>query len=125
MHHNLREGSIVCHDRRLDIDEGVALIEAGRQITRDLIIFANMTHAGGDLEGWAKLGRALENAGAHILEPNLICPNLGLTAQALGEGTPSGGAIPGQSPKAAFEIVKTLKEIAPQKKDDASTWNKE
>jgi dihydroorotate dehydrogenase/NAD-dependent dihydropyrimidine dehydrogenase PreA subunit len=75
-----------------------------------LIIFANMTHAGGDLEGWVRLGRALENAGAHILEPNLICPNLGLTAQALGEGAPSGGAIPGQSPKAAFDIVKALKE---------------
>ena len=27
MYHSLKEGSIVCHDRRLDIDEGVALIE--------------------------------------------------------------------------------------------------
>jgi dihydroorotate dehydrogenase subfamily 1 len=109
MYHNLQEGSIVCHDRRLDMQEGVALIEKGRRITRDLIIFANMTHAGSDLEGWAELGRALENAGAHILEPNLICPNLGLTARALGEGAPAGGAIPGQSAKMAFDIVTTLK----------------
>jgi dihydroorotate dehydrogenase subfamily 1 len=110
MHHNLKEGSIVCHDRRLDLHEGVALIEEGRRITKDLILFANMTHAGGDLEGWARLGKALEEAGAHILEPNLICPNLGLTAQALGEEAPSGGAIPGQDPKMAYDIVKALKE---------------
>jgi dihydroorotate dehydrogenase subfamily 1 len=110
MHHNLKEGSIVCHDRRLDLHEGVALIEEGRRTTKDLIIFANMTHAGGDLEGWARLGKALEEAGAHILEPNLICPNLGLTAKALGEAVPAGGAIPGQSPKMALNIVKTLKE---------------
>jgi dihydropyrimidine dehydrogenase (NAD+) subunit PreA len=110
MHHNLKEGSIVCHDRRLDLHEGVALIEEARRITRDLVIFANMTHAEGDLEGWARLGKAMENAGAHILEPNLICPNLGLTAQALGEEAPAGGAIPGQDPEMAFDIVKALKE---------------
>ena len=111
MHHSLKEGSIVCHDRRLDMHEGIALIEEGRRITKDLIIFANMTHSGADLEGWARLGKALEEAGAHILEPNLICPNLGLTAQALGEKAPSGGAIPGQSPEMTFDIVKTLKEV--------------
>ena len=54
--------------------------------------------------------KALEEAGAHILEPNLICPNLGLTAKALGEAVPAGGAIPGQSPKMALDIVKALKE---------------
>ena len=110
MHHNLKEGSIVCHDRRLDMHEGIALIEEGRRITSNLIIFANMTHAEGDLEGWARLGKAMEDAGAHILEPNLICPNLGLTAQALGEDAPLGGAIPGQNPKMAFDIIKSLKE---------------
>jgi dihydroorotate dehydrogenase subfamily 1 len=110
MYHNLKEGSIVCHDRRLDLHEGVALIEEGRRITEDLVIFANITHAEGDLEGWARLGKAMEDAGAHILEPNLICPNLGLTAQALGEEAPAGGAIPGQNPKMAFDVVKALKE---------------
>ena len=110
MYNNPREGSIVCHDRRLDLEEGVRLIQEARKVTRDLIIFSNITHAAEDLEGWAKLARALEEAGADIIEANMVCPNLALTARRLGVEAPTGGAISGQSPRLAREITRALKE---------------
>ncbi|HOA16277.1 MAG TPA: hypothetical protein PKJ05_08080, partial [Bacillota bacterium] len=39
------EASIVCHDKRLDEDEGIDLIRQSRENT-DLVIFANMGHIG-------------------------------------------------------------------------------
>ena len=35
MYNNPREGSIVCHDRRLDLEEGVRLIEEARKVTHE------------------------------------------------------------------------------------------
>lgn len=102
-------GSIVCHDRRLDLEEGVRLVEEGKRCTGDLIYFCNITHSSDDLEGWVRIARALEDAGADIIEANFICPNLSLTAKSLGQEGPSGGAIPGQNPALARRIVEALK----------------
>ncbi len=102
-------GSIVCHDRRLDLEEGVHLVEEGKRHTGDLIYFCNITHASDDLDGWVHIARSLENAGADIIEANFICPNLSLTAKSLGQNGPSGGAIPGQNPALARQIVEALK----------------
>ncbi|MBC7236909.1 MAG: 4Fe-4S binding protein [Chloroflexi bacterium] len=110
MYNNPREGSIVCHDRRLDLEEGVRLVEEGKRYTGDLIYFCNITHSSDDLEGWAHIARSLENAGADIIEANFICPNLSLTARSLGQEGPSGGAVPGQNPTLAEEITRALKE---------------
>ena len=108
MYNDPAVGSIVCHDRRLDLDEGVRLVEEGKRHTSDMIYFVNITHDGEDLEGWATVARALENAGADAIEANFICPNLSLTAKSLGEKGPSGGAVPGQDPVRAREITETL-----------------
>ena len=108
MYNHLGEGSIVCHDRRLDLDEGVRLIEEGKRHTGDMIYFANITHAGEDLDGWVHIAKTLECAGADIIETNFICPNLSLTARSLGEEGPSGGAVPGQDPARARQIVEAL-----------------
>ena len=110
MYNNPREGSIVCHDRRLDLDEGVRLVEEGKRHTGDMIYFCNITHAGDDLEGWAHIARSLQNAGADLIEANFICPNLSLTARSLGQSGPSGGAVPGQYPPLAEEVTRALKE---------------
>ena len=109
MYNDPRVGSIVCHDRRLDLEEGVRLVEEAKQST-SLVIFTNITYEGEDLEGWAHLARAMEEAGADLIEANLICPNLGLTAKRLGEGAVSGGALAGQNPELAREITRTLKQ---------------
>jgi len=109
MYNDLRVGSIVCHDRRLDLDEGVRLVEEGKRVTGDLIYFCNITHSAEDLEGWAHIAQALESAGADAIEANFICPNLSLTARSLGQEAPTSGAIPGQDPALARRIVEALK----------------
>lgn len=54
-------------DRRLELGEGLKLVsEAKRQTS--LVILANITHIAEDLDGWAKLGKFFEEAGADILE---------------------------------------------------------
>ena len=54
--------------------------------------------------------KAMEDAGADLIEPNFICPNLSLTAQQLGQdSTSQGGAITGQDPELAREVVRIIK----------------
>lgn len=110
MYHDPKVGSIICSDRRLDLEEGVRLIEETKKLVPDLILFANITHEGPDLESWALLAKSLQNAGADLIEANFICPNLALTAHQLGQGTASGGALVGQSPELARQVVQVLKE---------------
>lgn len=109
MYNDPTVGSIVCHDRRLDLEEGVRLVEEGKRYTGDLIYFCNITHDAEDLDGWVRIAKALEGAGADIIEANFICPNLSLTARSLGEDAPTGGAVPGQNPEQARRIVEALK----------------
>ena len=114
MYNDPKVGSIVCHDRRLDIDEGVRLVEEAKKKT-SLVLFTNITHDAEDLGGWATLAKAMENAGADLIEANLICPNITLTAKQLakesdGEEGERGGAITGQDPEAARKVTRALKE---------------
>jgi dihydropyrimidine dehydrogenase (NAD+) subunit PreA len=114
MYNDPKVGSIVCHDRRLDMEEGERLVEEAKKRT-SLVLFTNITHDGQDLEGWARLARAMENAGADIIEANLICPNITLTAKQLakesgGARGEEGGAIAGQDPVAARSVARALKE---------------
>jgi dihydroorotate dehydrogenase subfamily 1 len=114
MYNDPKVGSIVCHDRRLDMDEAVRLIEEAKKKT-SLVIFTNITHDADDPAGWTTLAKAMENAGADAIEANLICPNIELTAQqlgaeSLGKQGERGGAITGQIPEAAQEVAQTLKD---------------
>ena len=98
----------------LDMDEAQRLIEEAKKQT-SLVLFSNITHDAKDLEGWATLAKAMENAGADLIEANLICPNITLTAKQLaassgGEKGEEGGAIAGQDPEAAGSIARALKE---------------
>ncbi len=109
MYHDPRAGSIVCVDRRLDLDEGVRLIAEGKKLAPDLLLFANITHEGEDLESWGRLAKAMEEAGADLIELNFICPNLTLTAHQLGQAGGLGGALTGQSPALARQVVEICK----------------
>jgi len=114
MYNDPRVGSIVCHDRRLDMDEAERLVDEAKKTT-SLVLFTNITHDAEDLDGWATLGKAMENAGADLIEANLICPNITLTAQQLGEdssgdGGERGGAITGQDAVAARAVTEALKQ---------------
>lgn len=114
MYNDPRVGSIVCHDRRLDMHEGLRLVEQAKKET-SLVLFTNITHDPEDLEGWATLAKGMEEAGADIIEANFICPNITLTAKQLGEQDhrekgERGGAITGQDPDAARSVTKVLKD---------------
>lgn len=75
----------------------------------ELKVIANMMGPGEDLEGWAKLGRMLEEAGADMLELNMSCPNLGLMAKQLGiDEEPELGASIGKDPVLAGAVVKAV-----------------
>jgi dihydroorotate dehydrogenase subfamily 1 len=108
MYSDRRVGSIVCHDRRLDLDEGVRLVEEGKRAT-SLVIFTNITYEGKDLDGWVTLATAMEEAGADLIEANMICPNLAVTAKRLGKADLGGGALVGQDPGLVREITAALK----------------
>ena len=109
MYHDPKVGSIVCVDRRLDLEEGVRLIAETKSLAPDLILFANITHEGQDLESWGLLAKAMEDAGADLIEPNFICPNLTLTARQLGHSVGLGGALTGQDAGLVREVVRILK----------------
>lgn len=113
MHTYPNNGSIICYDRRLDLDESLRLVDEGKKRT-GLKLFANITNDSGDLDGWALLAQKHEEAGADMIEANMICPNIGLSTKSIkGEEaiskTEQGGAITGQNPEKIREIVKTLK----------------
>ena len=76
-------------EKRLNCEQGLRLVESGREQTKDLILFANITYAGDKgLEGWAELARKFENAGAHAIEINFCCPNMSFNLDSIGENPP-------------------------------------
>jgi len=93
---------------RMRVDKTQELIQQCKEQT-DLKIIANMMGPGEDLEGWAKLGRALEEAGADMLELNMSCPNLGLMAKQMGvDEEPELGATLGKDPVLAGKVCKAV-----------------
>lgn len=113
MHTSDKLGSLICYDRRLDIDEGARLIEEAKKHT-SLKIFSNITSDSANLEGWARLGKTMESAGADLIEANLICPNVGLSTKSIAgmgavEITEKGGAVQGQDPELVKQAMQTLK----------------
>lgn len=114
MHTSPKLSSLICYDRRLDLHEGLRLVEEAKKKT-NLVIFANITHDNEDMDGWALLAREHEKAGADIIEANLICPNVGLSTkcikgqEAISEGE-HGGAITGQSTEKVANVIRALKQ---------------
>ncbi len=93
---------------RMRVEDTQELIRQCKEQT-ELKIIANMMGPGEDLEGWAKLGRMLEEAGADMLELNMSCPNLGLMAKQLGvDEEPELGATLGKDPALAGQVCKAV-----------------
>jgi len=114
MHTYEKNGSIICYDRRLDVEESMKLYDQAKKETK-LKLFANITNDGDDLDGWAYLAKRHEEVGADLIEANMVCPNVGLSTRNIAgadaiSSTEHGGAITGQDPKKIAEVVKALKE---------------
>lgn len=106
------EAMVMPIDKRLDEEEGLELCRRAREET-DLILFANISDPSTDLEAWADLARKFAQAGAHIIEANFCCPNIGLSRYQLGQQVTdklSVGASIGQVPEVARDITRALVE---------------
>jgi dihydropyrimidine dehydrogenase (NAD+) subunit PreA len=93
---------------RLPVGEAQEMIRKTKERT-DLRVIANMMGPGEDLEGWAKLARMLEEAGADMVELNMSCPNVGLMAKQLNiSAPPELGAALGMNPALAREVCRAV-----------------
>ena len=101
-------------ESRLNSEQGLRLIEEGREATRDLVLFANITYAGPEgQEGWARMARRFEDAGAHAIEINCCCPNMSFNLDSLGKDKvrrAQTGASLGTIPEVVAELARVVKQ---------------
>ncbi|UCC67408.1 MAG: FAD-dependent oxidoreductase [Armatimonadota bacterium] len=102
-------------EKRLTFDQAVKLIEESLpRVADDFVIMANYSYAGDKgVEGWVNMARVFEQAGAHILEVNLCCPNMSFNVALTGEtheGGPESGASLGMQPEVTEEVVRATVE---------------
>ncbi|UCH63868.1 MAG: FAD-dependent oxidoreductase [Fidelibacterota bacterium] len=102
-------------EKRLTPDEGLELVETAREHTSELVIMANITYAGEKnvKEGWGALARQFEDAGAHIIELNMCCPNMSYNVELSNKrqvSMPRTGASLGQDAEAVSHITKVVTE---------------
>ena len=99
-------------EKRLVLKDLLKLIELGRKRTPELVLFSNITYSGDKgIEGWVRMAKACENAGVHINELNMCCPNMSFNVEVSGadRGGPKTGASLGQNEQAIAEIVRAIK----------------
>ncbi len=99
-------------ERRLVLADLLKLIEQGRKRAPNLVLFSNITYAGDEgIAGWVNMAKKCEDAGVHINELNMCCPNMSFNVEVSGKDTggPKTGASLGQNEQAIAEIVKAIK----------------
>ena len=99
-------------EKRIKLDEALRLCEGGKKYAKVTKIFSNITYEGKEgIEGWVKMAKAFENAGADGNELNMCCPNMSFNVEITGEKTEhKTGASLGQCPSDVAAIVKAIKE---------------
>ncbi|MBN1859551.1 4Fe-4S binding protein [Candidatus Bipolaricaulota bacterium] len=96
-------------ETRLTAGEALKLLEEGRKATRELVLIPTITYDGGDYEGWAKLAKRFEDAGAQVIELNMCCPNMSFNMTTSGESTEKAtGASLGSDLVELPRVVKTI-----------------
>lgn len=98
---------------RLDMENGLRLIEAARKRCKELVIIANYSDSGANVDGWEEGARRFEAAGTQILELNFCCPNMSFSVDVSDKRAkdrrPSSGASMGQDEEAVGEVVRRLR----------------
>lgn len=94
-------------DKRNDLEDGLRLMRDAKEAT-NLIIWANVTGFGADIDSWVEISKAFEQAGADAVELNLMCPNF--AAEPGGGSAKKIGGIVGKNPDSVGQIVQALKE---------------
>jgi dihydroorotate dehydrogenase/Pyruvate/2-oxoacid:ferredoxin oxidoreductase delta subunit len=100
---------------RLDMEQGLRLVEDGRKKCKGLVIIANYSYVQPDLEGWQDATRRFEAAGAHMLELNFCCPNMSFNVDVSDrerkEERPSSGASMGQDENSVRLVIEKVREV--------------
>ncbi len=100
---------------RLDMEEGLRLVEGARKRCKEMVIIANYSCVSGDMVGWQEAARRFEAAGAQMLELNLCCPNMSfnvdVSLRGSKEGRPSSGASMGQDENAVRLVIEKTREV--------------
>jgi len=101
-------------ESRLGIEEGLDLVAQGRKECRpDFLIMANITYVGDKpgVQGWVDMAKRFEDAGAHIIELNMCCPNMSYNVSLSGTQNTSHqtGASLGQNAEALSHIVAAVR----------------
>ena len=103
-------------EKRLAFEQGLQLVrDSLPRVSKDFVIMANYSYAGeeGGVEGWVNMAKGFAQAGAHVLEVNLGCPNMSFIRQLTGDldpDSPKSGASVGMVPELTYEIVKATVE---------------
>jgi dihydroorotate dehydrogenase/ferredoxin len=101
---------------RLDMEQGLRLVEEARKKCQEMIIIANYSYIQADLEGWQDAARRFEAAGAQMLELNFCCPNMSFNVDVSDklnkEGRPSSGASMGQDETSVRLVIEATREVS-------------
>jgi len=101
---------------RLDMEQGLRLVEEARKKCKDLVVIANYSYVQGDLEGWQDAARRFEAAGAQMLELNFCCPNMSFNVDVSDrekkEERPSSGASMGQDENSVRLVIGKIREVS-------------
>jgi dihydroorotate dehydrogenase/Pyruvate/2-oxoacid:ferredoxin oxidoreductase delta subunit len=98
-------------ETRLKTDQALKLLEEARKTTSELVLIPTITYDGKDREGWVKMAKRFEDAGAHAVELNMCCPNMSFNVQATGgESQEATGASLGSDLVALPKVVKLITE---------------
>ena len=82
------------------------MVEEAKQKTSEILVFANITHDGVDVDGWQRLSRRFVDAGADVIELNMCCPNMSYNVSITGEtSTEKTGASLGTDTAGIANIV--------------------
>jgi dihydroorotate dehydrogenase/Pyruvate/2-oxoacid:ferredoxin oxidoreductase delta subunit len=71
-------------ETRLTADYSLKTLEEARRVADEIVIFPTITYDGIDQDGWPKLAKRFENAGAQAIELNMCCPNMSFNLTATG-----------------------------------------
>jgi len=98
-------------EKRIRLDEALRICEEGKKIARVTKILSNITYDGDDMtEGWVRMAKAFEEAGADANELNMCCPNMSFNVEVSGcETQKCTGASMGQRADLVEEIVSAIK----------------
>ncbi|MBN2290317.1 MAG: NAD(P)-binding protein, partial [Candidatus Glassbacteria bacterium] len=100
-------------EKRMNLDEALRLIEQARREIDNFVLFSNFTYSEADIEGWVNMAKKFEEAGAHINELNMCCPNMSFNVELAKDPTQAQrhtGASQGQNPESLQQIIRAIKE---------------